>query len=61
MTKGIIEEAIKAYAEDDAYWLKLYHFAGDVDMDIFNKLQAEHIEELKELDELHKLDKLENP
>ena len=52
LTKEIIEEAVKAYAEDDAYWLKYYHFAGEVDMAVLNRLQAKHTEFLKELDEL---------
>ena len=26
-----MEEAVKAYVENDAYWLKFYHFAGEVD------------------------------
>lgn len=52
LTKDIITEAIQAYASDDAYWLKLYHFAGKVDTAVFNDLQAEHTEYLKELDEL---------
>ena len=52
LTKEIIEETVKAYAENDAYWLKFYHFAGEVDTAVFNKLQAEHTEYLKELDEL---------
>jgi hypothetical protein len=52
LTKEIITEAIEAYASDDAYWLKLYHFAGEVDTAVFNRLQAEHTEYLKELDEL---------
>ena len=52
LTKEIIEEAVKAYAENDAYWLKFYHFAGEVDTAVFNRLQAEHTEYLKELDEL---------
>lgn len=38
--KDIIEEAVKAYAENDAYWLKFYHFAGKVDTAVFNRLQA---------------------
>ena len=50
MTKEIIEETIQAYAKNNAYWLKFYHFAGEVDTAVFNKLQAKHIEELKELD-----------
>ena len=52
LTKEIIEETVKAYAENDAYWLKFYHFAGEVDTAVFNRLQAEHTEYLKELDEL---------
>nr|QUS63748.1 hypothetical protein [Haslea silbo] len=52
LTKEIITEAIEAYASDDAYWLKLYHFAGKINKTIFNTLQAEHTEYLKELDEL---------
>jgi hypothetical protein len=52
LTKEIITEAIEAYASDDAYWLKLYHFAGKINKTIFNTLQAEHTQYLKELDEL---------
>jgi len=52
LTKEIISEAIEAYASDEAYWLKLYHFAGKIDTAVFNQLQAEHMEYLKELDEL---------
>ena len=50
LTKEIIFEAIQAYASDEAYWLKLYHFAGKVDTAVVNQLQAEHMEYLKELD-----------
>ena len=56
LTKEIIEEAVKAYAENDAYWLKFYHFAGEVDTAVFNRLQAEQTKYFKELDELDKLD-----
>lgn len=52
ITKEIIEETIQAYAENNGYWLKLYHFASKIDMSVFDKLQAEHTEYLKELDEL---------
>ena len=52
LTKEIISEVIQAYASDEAYWLKLYHFAGKVDTAVFNQLQAEHMDYLKELDEL---------
>ncbi len=50
LTKEIITEAIEAYASDDGYWLKLYHFAGEIDKTVFNKLQAEYLKELDELD-----------
>ena len=52
LTKEIITEAIQAYASDDAYWLKLYNFAGKVDPAVFDQLQAEQTEYFKELDEL---------
>ena len=39
LTKKIIEEAVKAYAEKDKCWLKFYHFAREVN----NRLQAEHM------------------
>ena len=47
LTEEVITEAIQAYESGDAYWLKLYHFAGKVDTAVFNQLQAEHIEYLK--------------
>ena len=53
LTSEIIEETIKVFVEENrAYWLKLYHFAGEIDTAVFNKLQTEYIEYLKELDEL---------
>ena len=52
LTKEIITKAIEAYASDDAYWLKVCHFAGKDDTVVFNQLQTEHIEYLKELDKL---------
>jgi hypothetical protein len=45
LTKRIVTGAIKAYAEDDAYWLKLHQFANSIDISIFNKLEAEHRKE----------------
>ena len=38
LTKEIISKAIQAYASDEAYWLKLYYFAGKVDTAVFNQL-----------------------
>ena len=50
LTKEIIIETVTAYvAKNNAYWLKLYHFADYVDTAVFNELQAEHLKELKEL------------
>lgn len=45
LTTKVIQEAIEAYAEDDAYWLKLHHFAADIDIDVFEKLQKNQIED----------------
>jgi hypothetical protein len=47
LTKEIIEEAIRAYMaySPDGYWLKLCHFAMDIDITVFNKLQAKEIED----------------
>ena len=52
LTEEIISEASQAYASDERYWLKLYHFAGGVDTTVFNQLQAKHMDYLKELDKL---------
>ena len=38
LTKEIISEAIEAYASGQAYWVKLYHFAGKIDTAVFNQL-----------------------
>ena len=62
LTKEIIEETINAYAkESGGYWLKMYHFAGNVayiDDSLFEELKAEDIEREKEWDESIGLDKL---
>jgi hypothetical protein len=42
LTKDIIIETIKAYVKkNDGYWLKLYHFADEIDPRLFQQLQAE--------------------
>jgi hypothetical protein len=50
IVKKLTQEIIlHAYAEkDDGYWIKLYYFAGYMNMTVFNQLQAEQI--LDELD-----------
>lgn len=41
ITHDNIERAIIKYAEDDAYWLKYYHLAGEISVDILNKVIEE--------------------
>jgi hypothetical protein len=48
-------KAIEAYAEDQRFWLKLQHFAIEIDISILNKMEAEDRKEL-ELDDLDGLD-----
>jgi len=60
LTKEIITEAIEAYAEDNGFWLKLHQFASDIDISIFNQLQAKHTKELTEFELLCGLDDLKN-
>jgi hypothetical protein len=60
LTQEIITEALEAYAEDNAFWLKLHQFASKIDISVFDELQAKHIKELIEFDLLSGLDDLEN-
>lgn len=52
LTKEIIEQAIKAFAQEaDRYWLKIYHFAGQagaIDESIFDQIKAKRLQKLKE-------------
>lgn len=49
LTKEIVKQAIQVYAEkNDGYWLKFYHFAGDIDKTIFEELQAKRIQKLRD-------------
>lgn len=41
LTMEVIEKAIHAHTQDDAYWLKLHHFSESIESDMFNKLQEE--------------------
>ena len=43
LTQEIITEALEAYAEDNAFWLKLHHFANKIDISILDELEAKHI------------------
>lgn len=60
LTPEIITEALKAYAEDNGFWLKLHHFAIDIDISVFDELQAKHVKELIECNLLSGLEDLEN-
>ena len=69
LTPEIIEQAVKAFAEEaGGYWLKVYYFGGwqgAIDENIFDQLKAKRIarqkevykledqQELDELDEFH--------
>lgn len=59
LTPEIISEALEAYAEDNAFWLKLHQFADEIDISIFDELQAKHVKELIESKILSGLDDLE--
>lgn len=50
LTKEVVEKAIKAYAENDAYYLKLY--AADLDIKTLNVLNDRYIERSKFIDNL---------
>lgn len=57
LTKEIIEETVQAYAEkSDGYGLKSYHFEGEIDETVFDKLKIENIEYEKECRKLEELD-----
>lgn len=51
MTEDVIHETIKAYAKDDAYWLRLHAFSEHIGIPVFEKLETEHQEFEKELRE----------
>lgn len=66
LTPEIIEQAVKAFAEEDGgYWLKVYHFGGSIgiiDETTFDQLKAKRIKKEKELYELNEypyIDELE--
>ena len=62
LTKEIIQEAIKAYMDDkpEGYWLKLYHFATNIDITVFNQIQAQKIKEFTKFNLLIDLDDLKD-
>jgi uncharacterized protein YeeX (DUF496 family) len=52
LTMDNIERAIKAYAKDDAFWLKLYHLASGIDIKTLNILRDRWFERKKLINEL---------
>ena len=38
LTQEIITEALRAYAEDNGFWLKLHMFASKIDISVFDEL-----------------------
>ena len=59
LTQEIITEALEAYAEDNGFWLKLHEFASEIDISVFDELQAKHVKESIEFNLLSGLDDLE--
>lgn len=60
LTQEIITEALETYAEDNAFWLKLHQFASEIDISVFDELQAKHVKESIKFNLLSGLDDLEN-
>jgi hypothetical protein len=52
LTMENIERAIKAYAKEDAFWLKLYHLASGIDIKTLNILRDRWFERKKLINEL---------
>ena len=59
LTHEIITEALETYAADDGFWLKLHHFVNDIDISVFDELQAKHEKESIEFNLLSGLENLE--
>lgn len=60
LTQEIIPEALEAQAEDNAFWLKLHHFASQIDISVFDELKVKSVKESIEFNLLCGLDDLEN-
>ena len=71
LTVETIHEAIQGYMDacPNGYWLKLYYFATDIDITVFDQLQAQEIKRADKLElqvglddlkaKINKLEKLE--
>ena len=62
LTTEIIHEAVEAYMNDrpDGYWLKLSYFGNDIDISVFDQLQAEEVEQSNKYNIIRGLDELKN-
>lgn len=49
LTEEIVLEAVKAYAENNGYWLKLCQFGDCLDIASLNKLDSESYQEWKRI------------
>ena len=59
LTEEIITEALQVYAEDDAFWLKFYAFASEIDISVLDELHAKHVKESIEFNLLCGLEDLQ--
>jgi hypothetical protein len=62
ITKEIIQKAVKNYMDDkpDGYWLKLYHFANNIDIAEFDRLQTQETTRSTQFDLYIGLDELKS-
>ena len=52
LTMEVIEKAIHAHTQDNAYWLKLHHFSSFIEPGMFNTLEKSKYVGFIDLDEL---------
>ena len=62
LTTEIIHEAVEAYMNDrpDGYQLKLSYFGNDIDISVFDQLQAEEVKQSKKYNVIRGLDELKD-
>ena len=62
LTTEVIHEAVEAYMNDrpDGYWLKLSYFGNDIDISVFDQLQAEEVKQSKKYNIIRGLDELKD-
>lgn len=62
LTTEIIHGTVEVYVNDKLYkhWLELSYFGSDIDISVFDQLQAEEIEQSNKYDIIGSLDELKN-